>query len=89
MGQKIAPEVQSVHESEVEKFVKELKAIEKQGVDSFGNFNLSYNSLYYSGTIIRHQEFFIASGKDGKIHIYSTKHKRTRTFKGAGGTKCL
>ena len=68
----------------MDKLVADIRAIEAEVVQDFGKFELlKGGGLYFPNTTIHYGDFFIASGKDGKIHIRSKKHNRTLTFNGA------
>ena len=69
---------------------QKILASENEGLQTFGKFNLCQSfGLNYSDTIIQYDEYIIASGRDGKIHIYSKVHKTHREFVGAGGECCV
>ena len=86
---------QAKSESKTPDEAKEELPIEKifdsgsEVAKSLGNFKL-YKSrgMYFSGTIIDHEEHIIISGYEGSILFYSIEHGKTYIFKGAGGTLC-
>ena len=75
-------------ESYVDKIVAQTRASEAEVVKDFGKFDLWKDGLYYPDTMIWHKGCIFASGKDGRIYIWSKKHNRCLVFDGAGGEYC-
>ena len=66
--------------------IEKIFDVKSEVVKSIGKFKTYREEyMYWSGTMINHEEHIITSGQHGPILIHSLEHGKTCIFKGAGG----
>ena len=90
MNEQAKSESKTPDEAKEELPIEKIFDIGSEVAKSLGNFELlKMGGMYWSGTIIDHEEHIIISGYEGSILIHSIEHGKTYIFEGAGGEMCV